>query len=330
MIAYGQLESPWPVPGSVLVIDDTAYFAAGRQSLADGGILIFAIQPSSGKIQWVRRLDSVPQQGFYECTALEFDNFDLLHREGDSVGMSRWVFDRKTGEMSLDRWAAFVRMNTGGGSVMAPRGCWSYAPRHQRRIASDTPLRPPVVFRDNVLYGCLHKSSTVYRRDFNLEGGEEFDATWMTGWAELTLSREGKMPWRNYRLAEKALESRAVRHRQRRLAVYRRDVAGGRSAPRGRIRRPTPRALDYRRASGRQPNLPRTALGRDGGRQRTTVLRGPRRATALLGAAVTGQAHLGKSHAETQRPQRRSGDLPLVLQWSNGSETWLAAETTRC
>jgi outer membrane protein assembly factor BamB len=204
IVAYGQLESPWPVPGSVLVIDNVAYLAAGRQSLADGGILVFDVDPASGKITWVRRLDSVPQQGFYECSALEFDNFDLLHREGDDVGMSRWVFDRKTGEMSLDRWAAFARLNTGGGSVMAPRGCWSYAPRHQARIPSYTPLRPLAVYHDNVLFGCLQGSSTVYRRDFDLEGGEEFDTKWMTGWDASNLSRQGKMPWRSYRLAEKA------------------------------------------------------------------------------------------------------------------------------
>ena len=29
IVAYGQIESPWPVPGSVLVVDDVAYFAAG-------------------------------------------------------------------------------------------------------------------------------------------------------------------------------------------------------------------------------------------------------------------------------------------------------------
>ena len=204
IVAYGQLESPWPVPGSVLVIDGVAYFAAGRQSLADGGILIFAVQPANGQIRWVRRLDSVPQQGFYECSALEFDNFDLLHRQGDGVAMSRWVFHRETGEMSLDRWAAFAKLNTGGGSAMVPQGCWSYAPRHQRRISSHEHLRPLVVFRDNLLFGCLQGSPTVYRRDFNLEGGETFDTKWMTGWAASGLSRQGKMPWRSHRLAEKA------------------------------------------------------------------------------------------------------------------------------
>jgi outer membrane protein assembly factor BamB len=204
LVAYGQLESPWPVPGSVLIVDDTAYFAAGRQSLADGGILIFAVEPAGGKIGWVQRLDSVPQTNFYDCSALEFDNFDLLHREGDGVGMSRWVFDRKSGEMSLDRWAAFARLDTGGGAVMAPRGCWTYAPRHQARIKAHQPLRPLAVYRDRVLFGALHGSSTVFRRDFDLEGGEQFDTKWMTGWEESTRSQKGETPWPSYRLAEKA------------------------------------------------------------------------------------------------------------------------------
>ncbi|MCH5376688.1 MAG: PQQ-like beta-propeller repeat protein, partial [Planctomycetes bacterium] len=204
IVAYGQLESPWPVPGSVLVIDDVAYFAAGRQSLADGGILIFAVQPSSGQIHWVQRLDSVPQQGFYECSGLEFDNFDLLHREGERVAMSRWFFDRTTGEMSLDRWAAFAKLDTGGGAAVVPRGCWSYAPRHQRRIPSYTARRPMTVFRDGVLFGCLQGSTTVFRRDFQPDEVKSFDTHWITGWAASTLSRDGKMPWPNHRLAEKA------------------------------------------------------------------------------------------------------------------------------
>ncbi len=204
LVAYGQLESPWPVPGSVLIVDDVAYFAAGRQSLADGGILIFAVDPTTGQINWTRRLDSVPQTNFYDCSALEFDNFDLLHRQGDGVAMSRWVFDRKSGEMSLDRWAAFARLDTGGGAVMAPQGCWTYAPRHRARIKSYQPLRPLTVYRDKVLFGSLQGSSTVYRRDFDLEGGEKFDTHWMTGWSASTLSRKGEMPWRSHRLAEKA------------------------------------------------------------------------------------------------------------------------------
>jgi hypothetical protein len=48
--SFGQLESPWPVPGSVLIHDDKCWFAAGRSSYLDGGIRIYALDPMRGKV----------------------------------------------------------------------------------------------------------------------------------------------------------------------------------------------------------------------------------------------------------------------------------------
>jgi outer membrane protein assembly factor BamB len=48
--AYGQIESAWPVSGSVLVRDDVVYFAAGRNSFIDGGIWLFGLDPLSGRV----------------------------------------------------------------------------------------------------------------------------------------------------------------------------------------------------------------------------------------------------------------------------------------
>ena len=45
-----QLESPWPVPGSVLVQDGKCWFAAGRSSYLDGGIRVYALDLASGKV----------------------------------------------------------------------------------------------------------------------------------------------------------------------------------------------------------------------------------------------------------------------------------------
>src|SRR5690606_23645161 len=126
---YGQVESPWPVSGSVLVMDDVAYFAAGRQPLADGGILFFAVEPATGAVRWVKRLDSVPTKNFYGSSGLEYDNFDLLHREDGRVAMSRWLFYTKTGAMTCKALDAFAVLTTGGFDAVVPRGCWSYAPR---------------------------------------------------------------------------------------------------------------------------------------------------------------------------------------------------------
>jgi outer membrane protein assembly factor BamB len=50
LVVNGQLESAWPVPGSVLVQDGMAYFTAGRSSYMDGGIDLCRVEPESGKL----------------------------------------------------------------------------------------------------------------------------------------------------------------------------------------------------------------------------------------------------------------------------------------
>jgi len=47
----GRLSSAWPVHGSVLVVDDTAYFAAGRSSFVDGGIRVYGIDALTGNVR---------------------------------------------------------------------------------------------------------------------------------------------------------------------------------------------------------------------------------------------------------------------------------------
>lgn len=44
-----QLESAWPVHGSVLVHNDTLYATAGRNSYLDGGIVLYRLDPTTGK-----------------------------------------------------------------------------------------------------------------------------------------------------------------------------------------------------------------------------------------------------------------------------------------
>ncbi len=50
-IAFDQLESVWPVHGSVLIQNDVAWFTAGRNSYLDGGLHLFAIDPRTGAIK---------------------------------------------------------------------------------------------------------------------------------------------------------------------------------------------------------------------------------------------------------------------------------------
>jgi outer membrane protein assembly factor BamB len=54
--AYEQPESAWPVCGSILVRDGLAYVAAGRNSFADGGIFVYALDPRTGNVVHHRRM----------------------------------------------------------------------------------------------------------------------------------------------------------------------------------------------------------------------------------------------------------------------------------
>ena len=57
IMTFGQLESAWPVHGSVLVQDGTVYCTAGRSSYLDGGIYVYGLDPETGKVLHRNHLD---------------------------------------------------------------------------------------------------------------------------------------------------------------------------------------------------------------------------------------------------------------------------------
>jgi len=56
IVAFGRVESAWPVHGSVLVSDGVAYCTAGRSSFLDGGIYAYSLEPKTGKLLSSRRI----------------------------------------------------------------------------------------------------------------------------------------------------------------------------------------------------------------------------------------------------------------------------------
>jgi hypothetical protein len=58
VVAFDQLESAWPIHGSVLVKNDVAYVAAGRCSYLDGGIMIYGLDPATGNVVAKRHIQS--------------------------------------------------------------------------------------------------------------------------------------------------------------------------------------------------------------------------------------------------------------------------------
>ena len=48
--SFDQIESTWPVHGSVLLCEGVAYFTAGRSTYLDGGIRVYGLNPVTGEI----------------------------------------------------------------------------------------------------------------------------------------------------------------------------------------------------------------------------------------------------------------------------------------
>jgi len=94
--AFGQLESAWPVHGSVLVQGGVAYFAAGRSSQLDGGIYMVGLDIATGKA-----LHETTLEGPHYTSDSVKDNYglpmgslpDVLTSDGERIHMRTRTFD---------------------------------------------------------------------------------------------------------------------------------------------------------------------------------------------------------------------------------------------
>ncbi|MFN3484763.1 MAG: PQQ-binding-like beta-propeller repeat protein [Planctomycetota bacterium] len=164
IVAYGQVESKWPVPGSVLIVGKTAYFGAGRHPHADGGIFVYALDPLSGSLKWTRQIQELGISRWYARQGNGYEPFDLMVQDGDRVALSRWQLDPRTGALSLDPKLSHYRAR----SVQAwiPRGFWSYGPPFHRSRERKIVRKPLLAFDDERLYAAL--GDTVFARPMDV------------------------------------------------------------------------------------------------------------------------------------------------------------------
>ena len=158
--AYGQLESTWPVPGSVLVDDDVAYFPAGRHPRADGGVWVYALRIQTADVLWQKAVQELPLESWYgallpgqaqqnrQKVGLDFEPVDLLVKDGETVSMSRWQFHPLTGDWKLELGS--TRYQTPGLAV--PRGLWGYGIRQNKSVDP----KPPAVFDQTGLHSAAN------------------------------------------------------------------------------------------------------------------------------------------------------------------------------
>ena len=135
MGAFGQLESAWPVHGSVLVQNGTAYFAAGRSSQLDGGIYLYGVDASTGKLLHRTRLQGPDYTGdaIKENYKLPMGTLpDVLVGDGTGIYMRSNAFDA---ELKPQRGMPDLRTGSGflEGSYFK-RMPWTYAGKDYARL----------------------------------------------------------------------------------------------------------------------------------------------------------------------------------------------------
>ncbi len=91
VVCFDQLESAWPLHGTVLVREGVAYVAAGRSTYLDGGIRLYALETLTGRILHQTTLTGPFPDGQTVKRDVAFfargANSDVLVAEGDAIYM---------------------------------------------------------------------------------------------------------------------------------------------------------------------------------------------------------------------------------------------------
>ena len=100
IVSYGQLESVWPIHGSVLIQDNKLYCVAGRNMFLDGGLHMSILDPETGELISQEVMDrTVPGTGqdlqeLLMGKHMPVANNDILSGDGTYVYMKSQTFDR--------------------------------------------------------------------------------------------------------------------------------------------------------------------------------------------------------------------------------------------
>lgn len=106
IVSRDQLESAWPVHGSVIVLDGVVYCSAGRSTFLDGGIRLCALDAATGKLlhqtvvegPWP---DVTKEKG--EPFDMEGSRNDVLVSDGTHLYLYQLVFDRNLKPLKAPR-----------------------------------------------------------------------------------------------------------------------------------------------------------------------------------------------------------------------------------
>lgn len=94
LVSYGQIESVWPVHGSVLVENEKVYCIAGRSTFLDGGLHFYCLEASTGNVVTEKVLfdQKNPQEGV-NVLNMPVALTDILSSDGKRLYLLSQVFD---------------------------------------------------------------------------------------------------------------------------------------------------------------------------------------------------------------------------------------------
>ena len=169
ILAFDQVESVWPVPGSVLVLDGVAYVCAGRSSFLDGGVSLYGLKPQTGELLYQTRAQG-PWPDMKNDVGRPFDmdgtKSDILVTDGSHIFLYQMVFDKQLKDVTPprastlgDRIMGRHLIATGGflDNTWFDRLFWMYSNRWPGfYYANDAPKAGQIlVFDETTTYG-LH------------------------------------------------------------------------------------------------------------------------------------------------------------------------------
>ena len=186
IISYGKLQSSWPVHGSVLVENEIVYFAAGISSFLDGGIYMYGLDVSSGKIVHRVRLDNT-NESLKDARSRAHDmdgaKNDILVSNGNRVFLTQNVFDMSLQKIETKRIGRYGALETdlhlvASGGFLDDSGFdrlyWMYAKRWPGLYFADKAPKAGqiLVFDSKRTYG-LHKFNKKFSRSPYYQPGAE-------------------------------------------------------------------------------------------------------------------------------------------------------------
>ena len=131
IVSRGQLESVWPVSGSVLVVDNIVYFAAGKSSYLDGGIRLYGLEAHTGRKAVDRILSTRRPDGSELLDEQGVEGYlnDILSSDGERIFMRHQVLDL-AGKPKPERVAHLHGPDGYLSSDTTNRLLWTYAPMY--------------------------------------------------------------------------------------------------------------------------------------------------------------------------------------------------------